>query len=75
MTGNGNKQEAGGGGVEQRRSSFNGLFCIQVVAGGFWKPQHTVYISPVKGQTQQQLQLLTTYLITLTIFRDNPRLL
>lgn len=51
------KKQKDSGGVEGGREVyFNGLFCIQVVAGGFWKPLHTVTISLLKGQTQQQLQ-------------------
>lgn len=37
---------------------FNGLFCIPLVAAGFWKTLHTVTISLAKGQTQQQQQCL-----------------
>lgn len=40
---------------------FNGLFCIPLVAAGFWKTLHTVTISLAKGKkakTQQQQQCL-----------------
>lgn len=37
---------------------FNALFCIPLVAAGFWKTLHTVTISLAKGQTQQQQQCL-----------------
>lgn len=59
---------------------FNGLFCIPLVAAGFWKTLHTVTISLAKGkkaktQQQQHASPPTTHLITLTAFRDSPGLL